>query len=84
MNKVMNEVEYKYVDEKEEYAPVEAACKILVKLTPGVDFTSMFTGADPNRAKNTVKSSMPFCPFGIFACKSCSIRFGEIYSWSQS
>ena len=50
------------------------ARKMLVKLTPGVNFTnilhSAFTHADPKSAKTTVWSSVSFCAFGTSKCKS--------------
>jgi len=45
-----------------ESKPVKAACKMLIKSTPDVNFTNIlqaaFTQADPKRAKKTVRLSV--------------------------
>jgi hypothetical protein len=57
-------------------ASAKAACRTLMKLTPGAHFTNMFTCSfymcRSQKHKKTVKSSVYFCSFRIFARKSCS------------
>jgi len=54
----------------------------LRRSSTGVNFTNIlraaFTHADPESAKNTVKLSVFFCTFGIWAGKSCSLNVGKI------
>ncbi len=54
--------------------PVKGASRMLMKLTPGLNFINVlratFTRIDSKSAKETVKSSVSFCAFGIFAKKS--------------
>ncbi len=56
--------------------PVIAAHKMLMKLTPGLNFIiilcTVFTLVDPKSAKNTVKSLVSFYAFGIYERKSCT------------
>ncbi len=56
-------------------APVNAMYKLLVKSTPGVNFTNVlrtaFAHVDPKSVKNTVKLSVSFYSFGIYERKSC-------------
>jgi len=55
---------------------VKAAHKMLVKMTPGLNFINIlltaFTPADPRSVKKTVKSSVSFYAFGIYEHKSCT------------
>jgi len=50
--------------------------KMLMKLTPGLNFINVlrtaFTLVDPKSVKNTVKSSVFFYSFGIYGRKSCT------------
>ncbi len=52
------------------------ACKMLMKLTPGVYFINIlctaFALVDPESVKITVKSSVSFYAFGIYENKSCT------------
>jgi hypothetical protein len=54
---------------------VKAAHKMLMKLTPGVNFINdlhtAFALVDPESVKITVKSSVSFYAFGIYERKSC-------------
>jgi hypothetical protein len=60
----------------------KAACRMLMKLTPGLDFENMFVSSFYKRRfqkhKKTVNSSVSFCSFGICLCKSCSKNVDEI------
>jgi len=55
---------------------VKAAFKMLVKSTPGLNFTNIFIRSFYSRSsqkrKNSVKSSVSFYAFGIYRRKSCS------------
>jgi len=54
----------------------KAAQRMLMKLTPGVNFTNILRTAfmlvDPKSVKNAVKSSVSFYAFGICERKSCT------------
>jgi len=58
------------------FMPVKAEGEMLMKLTPGVNFTNVlhkaFTLVDPKSVKNAVKSSVFFYAFGIYGRKSCA------------
>jgi len=53
---------------------VKAVGRMLIKLSPGVDFTNIilaaFTSADPKRAKKAGKSSVSFAPLGSVHVKA--------------
>jgi len=55
-------------------ASVKAVWKMLMKLSPGVNFINIlrtaFALSDPKSIKNTVDSSVSFYAFGIYKVKS--------------
>jgi hypothetical protein len=59
-----------------------AASKMLMKLTTGINFTQHFTCScyahRSQKCKNTVKLSVFFCAFEICVCKNCSKNVDEI------
>ncbi len=61
---------------------VKALHKMLMKLTPGVNFTNIFMQSfyswGSQKRKKTFKSSMSFALFGICSSKSCFWNIGEI------
>jgi len=61
---------------KQKNIGAKAARKMLVELTPGVDFINMFTSRF-QKHKNSV-NSVSFCAFRIYKRKSCSKNVGEI------
>jgi len=66
---------------------VKAAHKMLMILTPGINFINIlrtaFTRTDPKCAKKTVKSAVSFGTFGTYGCKSCTENVDEIDPWFQ-
>ena len=55
---------------------IKAGRKMLVKLTPGVNFTNVlqaaFTLADPESTKKAAQLDSLFCAFGVCMRKICS------------
>ncbi len=67
---------------------LKAACRTLMKLTPGAYIINIlrtaFVLVDPESVKITVKSSVSFYAFGIYERKSCAYNVDEIEPKSQS
>jgi len=65
-----------YVLAKKALSYEKSARKMLMKLTPGVDFINIlrtaFTHVDPECAKKTVKAAVSFGTFGTYQRKSCT------------
>jgi len=65
----------------------KAARKMLVKSTPGVNFTNIlraaFTTADPKSAKNTLKTSVFFALLGSESVKAFHKMFVKSYQSCQ-
>jgi hypothetical protein len=61
---------------------VKAVRRTLMKLTPGVNFTNIFSKAftreDPQSIKNLVNLSVFVCTFRIYSRKSCTLIVDEI------
>ncbi len=66
---------------------IKAVRRMLMKLTPGLSFTNIFTysfyaHSSPNH-KNSVKQSVSFYAFGTYERKSCTQNVDEIDTWSS-
>ncbi len=59
---------------------VKAARKMLMKLTPGVNFINVLHFTKVQKRQSTCQS---FCAFGICRHKSCLYQIDEIDTWSQ-
>jgi len=64
---------------------IKAACKMLMKLTLGINFINVlhtaFTCADPENGK--IQLSCQFYAFGIYRHKSFVLNVDEIDTWSM-